>query len=542
MAAAKSRPNETNTQERDNRAVRLATVGSAPGQGQTLHLQYLGALLMALALSLFAWGLRDQTDPVNIALLYQLPAILSAFWWGRWPSFFAAVISILLYDFLFMPPVFGLVVADLKFFWSFFSFLAVSLVIGRRTEDLKREAVVARQREKDVTALYDFSQRIAAVSDKALISQELAAQVAASFGRPTGVFLPDDLNHLVLLAHSPDGAGGTDPTAAGMFASASLAAVQETFAQAAAAPGDYRLPPPVPGKAFRFLPLIAGQTVSGVVSIELGGIPLHPEQLRLLEAWAYLAALAIERVKLAEKAREAELLDASDRLRTALLNATSHELRTPLAAVIGSVTTLLEEENLYSPAERRGFLTAIWDGATRMNQIVTNMLDIARLESGMVQLRADWCDLEDIVGAALRKLPQTDRLRQVRVELAPDLPLLRADCVLLEQVLVNLIDNALKYTPAAQPIEVTAAAAGDQIAVWVKDRGQGVPPPDLMRIFDKFYRVQQPQSANRGIGLGLSICKGIVEAHGGRIWAEARPGGGTSFGVLLPAGEGGRVK
>ncbi|BBB92328.1 MAG TPA: ATP-binding protein [Methylomusa anaerophila] len=236
-------------------------------------------------------------------------------------------------------------------------------------------------------------------------------------------------------------------------------------------------------------------------------------------------------MKLAEAARETALLVESDRLRTALLNSISHELRTPLSGIIGSVSTLMEAGDLYNEQTRRELLETIQEGAVRMERVVANLLDTARLESGMLQLKTDWCDIEDIVGAALRRIG--DMAHQLTVEIPNDLDLIRADCILLEQVLVNLVDNAIKYSPPASAIAITAAQENGSMQVSVLDNGPGIPSEDLSRIFDKFYRIRQPKQMS-GTGLGLSICKGIIEAHGGRIWAQNRSGGGTAFHFIIP--------
>lgn len=259
------------------------------------------------------------------------------------------------------------------------------------------------------------------------------------------------------------------------------------------------------------------------------------EQRQLMEAWAGLAAIAIERGKLVEKECETALLVASDKLRTALLNSVSHELRTPLSSNIGSASTLLETEIKYSPQDQRELLINIKDGANRMERVVANLLDTARLESGMVQLKLNWCDMEDIIGTALRRLQESIRDRKINVDVRPPINVVHGDCVLLEQLLINLVDNALKYSPYDTQIDINVSGDSDKIFVSVSDRGIGIPEDELSNIFNKFYQVHHPDMRVDGTGLGLSICRGIVEAHGGKIWAENRPGGGTSIVFLLPA-------
>jgi len=259
------------------------------------------------------------------------------------------------------------------------------------------------------------------------------------------------------------------------------------------------------------------------------------EQRQLMNAWAGLAAIAIERGTLMEKERETALLVESDKLRTALLNSVSHELRTPLSSIIGSVSTLLESEIKYSPQDQRELLINIKDGANRMERVVANLLDTARLESGMVQLKLNWCDMEDIIGTALRRLQESIRSRNINVDVQPPINVVHGDCVLLEQLLINLVDNAVKYSPANTPVDIKVSGEAGNIIVSVSDRGIGIPEDELSHIFNKFYQVHHPDMRVDGTGLGLSICRGIVEAHGGKIWAENRHGGGTSFLFMLPA-------
>ena len=294
----------------------------------------------------------------------------------------------------------------------------------------------------------------------------------------------------------------------------------------------------LPGAGYLFVPLIADKQTVGVFGIELGQQKITQEERQLIYAWAGLAAVAVERVKLTEAARQAALLKESDQLRTALFNSVSHELKTPLAAITGAVSTLLDAEVRYSDKAQGELLETVKDSAHRMERVVTSLLDTARLESGMLQLKMDWCDVEDIVGAAIRRMGDATRKHVLETRVSPALPLLRADCVLLENVLVNLLDNALKYSPAGSTITIAAEQSGREIIIAVQDTGAGIPEQDTAKIFDKFYRVQNQAVKVAGTGLGLSICKSIVEAHNGRIWAKNGTGGGTivSFAVPIPAG------
>jgi two-component system sensor histidine kinase KdpD len=274
--------------------------------------------------------------------------------------------------------------------------------------------------------------------------------------------------------------------------------------------------------------------VVGIIGVKFADpdTQLTTDQHRLLEAFAGLAALAIERVHLAETARNAQLLEATEKLQTALLNSISHDLRTPLVSVTGALSTLADGEKL-DEKSRRELIEMAHEEAKRLNRLVGNLLDMTRIEAGALRLQRQPCDVQDVIGSALEEI--SDRLsgRDVKVDAPDDLPLVPLDAALIVHVLVNLLDNALKYSPAGSPIELRARVADSNVVIEVSDHGIGIPPDELERVFDKFYRVNHPGSIG-GTGLGLSICKGIVEAHGGTIRAESRPGGGATFIVSLP--------
>jgi two-component system sensor histidine kinase KdpD len=260
-----------------------------------------------------------------------------------------------------------------------------------------------------------------------------------------------------------------------------------------------------------------------------------PEQLHQLETFANQTALAIERAHLADEAQAAEVGIETERLRNSLLSSVSHDLRTPLAAITGAVTTILDGESQVDARTRRELLESVREEAERLNRLVQNLLEMTRLESGALELRKDWHPVEEIIGAALGRLGRRLAGRRVHTRVPPDLPLVAVDDVLIEQVLVNLIDNALKYTPPASPITIIATATDQAVTVEIADRGPGLPPDEVDRVFEKFYRAQP--GAGRGAGLGLAICRGIVRAHGGRIWAQNLPGGGVAFLFTLPLTE-----
>jgi two-component system sensor histidine kinase KdpD len=290
----------------------------------------------------------------------------------------------------------------------------------------------------------------------------------------------------------------------------------------------------LPAANVRYLPL---KTAHGVIGV-LGVMPhdstrhLTPEQRRLMEVYASQAAVTIERAQLVEQTRQTQVLQATEKLQTALLNSISHDLRTPLVSITG-VLSSLQDDGVLNEAARRNLIDTARGEAERLNRLVGNLLDMTRLEAGALRIKQELCDIQDVIGSALERLSDRVDDRPVTYTSVPDLPLIPMDFVLIVQVLTNLLDNAIKYSAPDAPIEINAAYAGAFAEISVADRGTGIPHDDLARVFDKFYRVQNPNNVG-GTGLGLSICKGIIEAHGGFIVAENRTGGGTIITVGLP--------
>ncbi|MBP2637954.1 MAG: kdpD 3 [Firmicutes bacterium] len=509
---------------------KASSIKTMPRVNRPIWSQYVMGFLMTALVTLFGTIFRDNMELVNIALLYQIPVTMSAFWWGRWPSYFTALCGVAAFDFLYVPPIFTFNVTDIRYLWSFITFLIVAFVIGGRTDYLRAEAAAARQRERSTRALYEFSRDIAAIIDIAVITQGLVKQAADTIGQSVIALLPDTNGKLTVRAeHSTVSANFSS-----LIDSSELAVA--TWAYEHRQPAG-RSTDTLPSAKLLYIPLKTNDNVFGVMGIYLANEQVSPEEKRLINAWVSLAGLAIERGRLAEQARETTLLAESERLRTALFNSISHELRTPLSLIIGSVSSLVEDGEVYSEKARRELLENIQEGASRMERVISNLLDSARLESGMMQLKIDWCDIQDIIGAALQRLRERIQQYQLDIAVNEDIPLLKADCVLLELVVINLVDNAMKYSDKKSVISITAEMEGDQILVSVLDNGVGIPSEDLAKVFDKFYRIQQPKQVS-GTGLGLSICRGIIEAHGGVIWAEKRANGGTIIRFKLPLATG----
>ncbi|MGB9301370.1 MAG: sensor histidine kinase KdpD [Anaerolineae bacterium] len=462
-------------------------------------------------------------SPTNLVMIYLLTVVLSAIYLGRGPSFLAAILSVLVFDFFFVPPHLTLAIADVEYLLTFGALLGVGLIISNLTARVREQADAAGRRAAQTAELYALSQDLAAAADLDAILQAVLTHIGRTFGREAAVLLPSlQGDRVEPRAISPGFALNDNQLA--------VAAWAFKHGEPAGHGTDT-----LASTDLRCLPL---KTARGVVGV-LGVKPIHPtslltpDQRELLQAFASQAALAIERVQMAEQAKRAELLQATEKLRTTLLNMISHDLRTPLVSITGALSSLQQEDVKFDEATHHSLIENARDEAERLNRLVGNLLDMTRIEAGGLQLTPELCDVQDLVGSALEQAERWVESRPVKVDVPVDLPLVPMDFVLMVQVLVNLLENAVKYSPPDSPIGVRAGIEGSELHVQVADRGIGIPPADLERVFDKFYRVQRPGSVT-GSGLGLSICKGIMEAHGGRIWAESREGGGTLVTVGLP--------
>jgi two-component system sensor histidine kinase KdpD len=482
---------------------------------QSLALVAAGTALSAL--------IRPFFSPTNLVMIYLLTVVLAAIYLGRGPSFLAAILSVLVFDFFFVPPHLTLAVAHVEYLLTFGALLAVGLIISSLTARVREQADAAGRRAAQTAELYALSQDLAAAVDLDTILQAALTHIGQTFGREAAVLLPSLQGDSVEpRAISPGFALNENQLA--------VAAWAFKHGEPAGHGTDT-----LASTDLRCLPLKTARGVLGVLGVR----PIHPtslltpDQRELLQAFASQTALAIERVQVAEQAKRAELLQATEKLRTTLLNMISHDLRTPLVSITGALSSLQQEDVRFDEATQHSLIENAREEAERLNRLVGNLLDMTRIEAGGLELRPELCEVQDLVGSALEQAERMVETRPLTVDVPVDLPLVPMDFVLMVQVLVNLLDNAVKYSPPDSPIEVRAGIEDSELRVRVADRGIGIPPADLERVFDKFYRVQRPGSV-AGSGLGLSICKGIMETHAGRIWAESRQGGGTVVTLALP--------
>lgn len=489
------------------------------------HLLAAGASILT---AILATPLRPWLDPVNIVMLFLLVVLLTAIRFGRAPSVTATCVGVAAFDFFFVPPRFDFAVTDVQYLVTFGVMLAVGLISGHLAAGLRFQARAASQRERRVRALYEFARELSGVLAASQVFEASRAVIQNAFGARATLLVPDAEGRLGM---PPADDGGP---AAPLPATVDPGVAQWAFdrAQAAGLGTDT-----LPASPLFYLPLVAPMRTRGVLAIEPHGERwvLVPEQRRQLDALAALAAIALERVHYVEVAQAALVDMASERLRNSLLAALSHDLRTPLTALVGLSESLLRSDALQQEQAPRALAQSLHDEALRMGTLVANLLDMARIESGEVRFNLEWQALEEVVGSALRACGAALREHAVAVRLAPDLPLVRFDAVLIERVLCNLVENAAKYTPDGARIEIVAARRGAWIDVSVVDDGPGLRPGSEETIFEKFTRGER-ESALPGVGLGLAICRAIVEAHGGTIRACASPLGGAGFVFSLPAG------
>nr|WP_320132432.1 sensor histidine kinase KdpD [uncultured Holophaga sp.] len=493
------------------------------GRGRFPASHYAWSLGVVAAATLLVHFMVRHFELADVVMVYTLAILVVASRVGRWPSLFAAVLSVLALDFFIVPPVHSLAIQDPRHAATFLVLLMMGVVIGNLTERMRQQAKLARLREQRTLALFRLSAYLARSGNSARMVSQAIRSVAAQFQSHVLIFLPDAQGRLKW------------PPAdlAARFSPAELGVAQWVYNHQEPAGLETDT---LAGASALFLPLMGARGPVGVMGVLPEDVPrwTEPDQRHLLEAFANQTALALERILLTERSAEHQRQADREHLRNALLSSVSHDLRTPLGGITGAASTLLEEdEGRLDAGTRRELLVTIHEEAQRLHRLVSNLLDVTRIESGILELKKEWVPVEELVGAALDSLESVLGGREVRLQLPAGLPLVPVDTILAEQALINLLENAHKYSPMDKAIEVRAWATDRALTLAVLDQGPGIPAGQEERIFEKLVRLEQPGS-RPGAGLGLAICRGIMEAHGGRIQASNRPGGGAQFLLSLP--------
>ena len=478
--------------------------------------------VMATALAALLFGHVDLT---NVAMVYLLAVVFVATRYGRWPGVLASFLSVAAFDFFFVPPRFSFSVTDTQYLLTFAVMLVVSITVSGLTSSMRYQAHIANYRERRTTALYDLSKELAAALTYDQILDIGLRYVESVFASRAALLLPDSAEKV----RQPV----IDPAREGTWPDIDLGVAQWVYDhQDMAGLGTNTLP----SSKSLYLPLKAPMRTRGVLAIQPDALRqvFQPEQQRLLETFASQIALAIERVHYVEVARDALVSMESERLRNSLLSAISHDLRTPLTVIVG-LASGLHPGNL-DEARQQAAIEEIQDVALKMSGLVSNLLEMARLQSGSVRLFKQWQMVEEVVGSALRASHRFLGHRHIQVHLPDDLPLIELDAVLVERVLCNLLENAAKYTPEEATVDIDADVDGSELLLTVSDNGPGLVPGMEERIFEKFLRGES-ETDTPGVGLGLAICRAVMTAHHGRIWAENRPEGGAMFHLAFPLGQ-----
>jgi len=468
-------------------------------------------------------GLRSWVNVTDIAMLFLLAVMVSAAWDGARPAILASVLAIALFDFVFVPPYYTFAVADASYVVTFMVMLVVALSISRLAARIRGQADAAREREQHTAALYALSRRLADARNASDLAEAVSGQVHETFDAPATVLLPDDAGGFAALAGGPATPGA---------AAQGVARWVLEHGQPAGIGTDT-----LPGADALYLPITSSGHALGVLRVECRDArwARDPIERQLLEAIADQAGIAFERAALAARSEQEQMATQAERLRTSLLSSLSHDLRTPLAGIEGAASALKDGAEGLSPDARAVLAQTILEEARRMMRLVSNLLEMVRVESGALQVQQEWQSVEEVIGVALLRLEERLRAHPIHTEVPADLPLVPMDGLLVEQALVNLLENAAKYSPEGATIEVTAALDAGQLVIGIADRGPGVSPGEEERIFEKFYRSTVHEQVG-GAGLGLTIVRAIALAHGGRVWVEARAGGGSVFRLALPLG------
>ena len=506
---------------------RAPPIGTRPTQSANWwHGYAAGVALVALA-SIIAFALNRYSTGADLAMIFLASVLGAGVAYGLRPALATAALAIVTYNYLFLEPRFSLTILHATDVFTFAIFIAVAGVTGWLSGRVRDQAQLSSQRASAVTALLAASRRLSAASTQDETAQALAEQASAAAGGRAVVLLPKG-EDLVQAAGAPT----TVLLTTGALAAARWA--WEKGEPAGTGTGT------LPQVGWTFRPLVGVRGRAGVAGVEVHEA-MGADEERLVSAMLDQGAVALERAELAAATVENEALRRSDKLRAALLNSISHDLRTPLATVMGSATTLIDYGKTLKPDVRGDLLISIREEAERLNRYVGDLLDMTRLEGGALKTRSEWTDVRDVLASAIGRVNRRMEARKLVRDFPHELSSVETDPGLLEQAIVNILENAIAYSPDGSEVDVAAYEDRGNVVISIEDEGPGIPQTDIERIFEKFRRLEEPSDRtrgerNKGAGLGLSIAKGFIEAMGGRI-AAASPliaGRGTRILISLP--------
>ncbi|NJO17292.1 MAG: sensor histidine kinase KdpD [Thioploca sp.] len=502
------------------RSFEFAENSAPPLQG------YILAIVAGIGITFIAASLNRFLDAINVIMLYLLVVVGVTVQFGRSAGILASILSVILFDFFFVPPQLSLTIADTQYLFTFAVMLAVSLIISHLTASLRYQARVASYRERRTSALYALSKELSSALTVVQIIEISCEHLQGVFQAQIALLLPD--------SHEKVRQPLTDPPTQSLDSWVDIGIAQWVYDnQQPAGLGTHTLPAN-PGL---YLPLRAPMRTRGVLAMVPTNLHqvFQPEQQRLLDTFAAQIALALERVHYVDIAQDVLVSMEAERLRNSVLAAISHDLRTPLTAIVGLSSTLNSHPEL-PIATRQELTETLYEEALRINSLVINLLDMARLQSGGLKLNLQWQFFEEVVGSTLRSSARLLAKHEIVTQLPSDLPLLLFDAILIERVLGNLLENAAKYTPPGSRITLAAQVKDTEFQCSVSDNGPGFPLGMEEKVFDKFTRGEK-QPSQAGVGLGLAICRAIIEAHGGKITAKNNQPAGAKLTFTLPLRE-----
>lgn len=547
-----------------NTMTHLSTLRARAG----LHWKYfcidtLLAILGTLSITGVIYAFQLYPRIPNISVAYLLVVLALASIRGRYSAILSSLVAFLSFDYFIVPPLYTFTIARFEEWLALFVFLAVAIITGQLAATLRQRAEEARSREQEARILYEL---VGAVNSEQHIEQlfkmltQAIVTVFVSWGVEfCSLLLPDTQGLLQLQAQTPGSVDSAKPLSAEELQAATRAMQERSITslydiQIRHGSTRYivvQTTTTQPVAKLYFVPLTVGTRSIGVVCLRIAGTLLRfpladvataraQTQQDVAFFWTFLDQVTsvIERARLRKESMYMELLQRTDALRSALLSSVSHDLRTPLSSIKASASSLLQDDIEWSDDERRSFAVTIEREADRLNRLVGNLLDMSRIENGALKPEMELYPLGGLIYDVLDRLNTLLKGRSVTTSISQDVPPVELDYLYMDQVLTNLIENAVRYTPPESPLDINVQQQEAQVIISVADRGPGIPPAEMERIFDKFYRVQARRGKEphpSGSGLGLAVCKGLIEAQGGKIWAEARSDGGVIFSIALPA-------